>query len=166
MFGANTPMRLQDVTFKTRKMDGEDRRIVALTLFIQPFTPEMADALNVKRRLFSVNDAEPLPDVLGCELAIAQDYQRMQVRMAPDQTVASIEIPNVEIGPALKVRKDKEGPIFAAVLRAEMAYPSPNDLMFLASRVNEQDYFTFEPEQGDMLDTSASREPALVGSEE
>lgn len=158
MFGMQTAMRLSDVTFKTERVDGETHKVVGLTLFIQPFTPDLANALNVKGRLFSLKDGEPLANMLGCDLAIDESLQRMTIRLAPDQSDASAEIPNVSIERKLSVRRDKEGPVYNATVRATFDYPSANDLLFLASRVNETDFFEFAAEQGDLLPNEAKDE--------
>jgi hypothetical protein len=150
MFRPNTPLYLRDVTFGTEKIDDTTKKIVTCVFMVQPFTRELAATVEMQNRLFGVSDGEPLPDVLRAELAGPAGLMQMQFRMAPDQSRTSLVVRNVKIG-TFKVRKDKEGPVYAAEFKASFFYPDPKELMFLANGVNEQHFVTFEAEQGDML---------------
>jgi hypothetical protein len=158
MFTANVPLYLRDVTFSTEKEKEETRKIVTCQFVAQPFTPEMAGTVDVRPRLFNLSTGAPLADVLEAKLAVNVGRQKLSISMAPD-TAPSVVLRNVKIGP-FKIRADKEGPVFAATFPANFAYPSADDLLFLAHGVNEQHFVTFEAEQLDML-TDGTGAPAL-----
>lgn len=166
MFTAHTPMRLIGCNGKQIREKNERRRVLVLSFQIQPFTPDQAGDLNIKSRLFSVRDGEPLKDVLSTTLAIAAPLQRVAIRMAPDQDLPSVELFAAAIQPKLTVRKDREGPVYSATLYVVSDYPSGDNLLLLMQRVTEQFFVTLTPEQGDMLDGAEGRAPALVGNGE
>ncbi len=147
MFGPKTPLRLQGCNGKTRKdVDGTRRRVVVLTFQAQPFTETMANDLNVKGRLFSIGDGQPLPDVASIALKIAIPRQRMSLFEAPDDEMpASVSVEDIEIAPILNVRADKEGPVYSALVSVEFPYPEAKQLLWLFHRVTEQVFATFEP---------------------
>lgn len=146
MFKPRTPMRLHGCNGKTKKdSDGNAIRVVVLTFMLQPFTDEMANDLNVKARLFSLGDGQPLKDVLSTKLAIAVPQQRMELFEAPDDEMKpSVVLDEVDISPVINVRADKEGPVYAAMFTATFAYPTGKDLLWLFHRVTMQTFVTME----------------------
>jgi len=137
------------VTFSTEKRDGETRKIVGCKWRVDPFTPEMADDLSIRDRLFNVHD-EPVDDVVAITLAIHEGLQRLTLRMAPDQTRPSLEIPDVQVDGTIKVVRDKENPIYSATFRTFFDYPEASTLLVLCHGVNELHYATFQDEQLDL----------------
>lgn len=164
MFNANTPMRLTGCAGKQVKDGKERRRVLVLSFQLQPFTPEMAEDLHIKSRLFSSRSGEPLPDVLTTTLAISNPLQRVQIRSAPDVPQATVTLQDAEIAPKITVRKDKEGPVYSATLVVVADYPSGDNLLYLMQRVTEQFFVTLESEQGDML--ARDHKSRLVEAEE
>lgn len=162
MFGEHTPMRLLGCNGKAIREKDERRRVLVLSFQLQPFTPEMADDLNVKGRLFSSLDGEPLKDVISATLAIAAPPQRVDIRLAPDQPRPSVELYAAQLQPKLTIRKDREGPVYSATIYIVSDYPSGDNLLLLMQRVTEQFFVTLAPEQGDMLTAPASSQPSLV----
>lgn len=160
MFSAQTPMRLHGCNGKTKKdNEGNRKRVVLLTFMLQPFTPEMAAALNVKGRLFNVNTGQPLEDIQSISLKIAVPLQQMSLSPARD-VAAEVVVAETEVIGLLKVSADREGPIYTAYFSVEFDYPSANDLLWLFHKVTEQIVATFEPVQGDML--SDGTQPAKL----
>lgn len=157
MFGPNTPMRLVGCAGKQLRAGSDKRRVLVLSWQLQPFTAEMANDLNIKARLFASRDGEPLPDVISTTLAIAVAPQRVQIRMAPDQTKPSVELVAATLQPALTIRRDREGPVFSATVVIVADYPSGDNLLLLMQRVTEQFFVTLEIEQGDMLERAAQQ---------
>jgi hypothetical protein len=162
MFATNTPARLVGVAGQQVREKDERRRVIVLAFQLQPFTVAMADDLNIKGRLFSSLDGEPLKDVISTKLAIGVPKQRVEIRLAPDQEVPSVELYAAVIKPAITIRKDREGPVYSATFYVVSDYPSGDNLLLLMQRVTEQFFVTLTPEQGDMLDTAEGRQPALV----
>lgn len=164
MFGANTPMRLVGCNGKQVREKDERRRVLVLSWQLQPFTPEMATDLNIKGRLFSLSDGEPLKDVISSTLAIAAPPQRVEIKMAPDQPRPSVELYAAQLQPKITIRKDREGPVYSATIYIVSDYPSGDNLLLLMQRVTEQFFITLTPEQGDMLSGGATNaQPTLVG---
>lgn len=166
MFSPHTPMRLIGCNGKQIRERKDRRRALVLTFQLQPFSPAMAEDLNVRGRLFSVTSGEPLSDVLGTKLAIAVAPQRVEIRMAPDQPAASVDLPAVIVQPVLNVRKDKEGPVYSATLSMLCDYPAGDHLLLLMQRVTEQFFVTLTAEQGDMLANMGREAPRLVDDDD
>jgi hypothetical protein len=147
MFRPKTPLRLHGCNGKTRKdSDGQRRRVVVLTFQAQPFTDAMANDLNVKGRLFSINDGTPLSDVASIALRISVPGQKMSLFEAPDDEMPpSVVVDVVQVSPILNVRADKEGPVYSGLFSAEFPYPEAKHLLWLFHRVTEQVFATFEP---------------------
>ena len=146
MFSPFTPMRLTGCNGKTKKAeDGGKARVVVLTFMLQPFTPEMANDLNVKARLFSLSSGEPLQDIQDIGLKIAVPQQKMSLFEAPDVARASVVVDSVDVSPIIRVRADKEGPIYAATFNVSFDYPTAKELLWLFHRVTDQAFATFEP---------------------
>lgn len=146
MFGPLTPMRLHGCAGKTKKdAEGNRLRVVELAFLLQPFSPEMANDLNVKGRLFSVTDGQPLPDIVSTALRVIMPRQKVAIFEAPDMPAASVELPDVDIAPIISVRADREGPVYAALFKVQFTYPSAKDLLWLFQRVTDQVFVTLEP---------------------
>lgn len=159
MFAPLTPMRLHGCNGKTKKdADGNAIRVVVLTFQLQPFTDAMANDLNVKARLFNINDGTPLSDVLSTKLAINVPVQRMSLYEAPDIEKPSVVLESVDISPVINVRADKEGPVYSAMFTAMFEYPTGKDLLWLFHRVTMQTFVTMES-TGQMSLTDADDEP-------
>lgn len=152
MFAEKTPMRLTGCNGKTTKnADGERQRIVVLTFQLQPFTAEMAGDLNVKARLFAVGDGNPLPDVASAALRIDAAPQRLRIFEVPDIEKPSAESIGVRVAPLVRVRSDKEGPVYSATVSLELAYPTADELLWLFHRVTDQVFVTLEAEQSQLF---------------
>jgi hypothetical protein len=165
MFAAHTPMRLTNCAGKQIKNGKERERVLVLSFQLQPFSPEMAGDLNVKGRLFK-HDGSPLDDVISTTLAIHVPDQRVEIRMAPDQTRPSVELVAASVKPSIVVRKDREGPVYSATLVVICDYPSGDNLLLLMQRVTEQFFVTLEAEQGSMLADADTLAPRLSDPED
>lgn len=159
MLKPDTPMYLRDVTFGTEKLSDETKKIVTCIFMLQPFTREQAEDLNVHSELFEISTGEPKAVVESVTLHLSVPLQRMSFAKAPELKRKSLTVDNVAIGGHLKIRRDKEGPVYAATLSASFYYPSGDELLYIANGVNEQHFMTFASQQGDML-TEASDEEA------
>lgn len=161
MFSPDTPMTLTDLAFTTEVEDEETRRIVVATFAIAPFTRAHASPLNVGSVLFeaSSGDLKPAIDAVVC--AISVEDQRLTFAMTPDQAERRIVLMNVRIADRLrcKVKRDREPAACEAVLKVSFAYPTAEQLLYLANGVGDTHYLTFEPEQGDLLTAEDDREP-------
>lgn len=130
-----------------RKKDGDAEIVLKVGFSIQPFTIEMADDLGIKTRLFAANTGKPHDNILGEKLALGLGLQRIGIALAEDQTDDSLVLTEGQIGP-LTVRKDKEGPVYAASFQATCTLPEARDFLFLAERYTQQVFVTFEQQEG------------------
>lgn len=163
MFSPETPMTLTDVTFTTEVEDEETRRIVVCTFAIAPFTPAHADDLNVRSLLFDSSTGLLKPAIETVVLNISAPDQRLTFRMVPDAR-PSLVLPNVAIDEKLraKVKRDREPSVCEAILKISFAYPTAEQLLYIASGVNETHWLTFEPEQGDLLAPGVAQDDGEV----
>lgn len=145
---------LKSLTIKTERRGDDETKIVVLSLSIQPFTKELATILvpGVKSKLFG-NDGGPAEDMLDVTCAIhAPNYMAVKMFRAPDLKRPSVgPLTTVKIEPKLKVRRDKETPAFAALLKLNVPFPTAEELLFLAHTVNSQVWFTMAEEQGNLI---------------
>lgn len=166
MFAQHTPMRLVGCNGKSiREKKGERRRVLVLSFQLQPFTVPMAEDLNIKGRLFSSIDGEPLKDIISSTLSIAAPPQRVEIRLAPDQGRPSVELFAALLQPKITIRKDREGPVYSATIYIVSDYPSGDNLLLLMQRVTEQFFVTLGTEQNNMLDDASDQQPNLVEGE-
>lgn len=161
MFPAKTPMMLTDVTFTTEVEDEETHRIVVCTFAIAPFTVAHADALNLRTVLFEASSGEPRHALDAVVCSIAVEDQRLSFYAVPDIDRPSLVLPNVRIEDKLraKIKHDREPLSVDAVLKVSFQYPTAEQLLIIASGVNETHWLTFEPEQGDLLTAEDDAEP-------
>jgi hypothetical protein len=161
MFAPNTPMTLTDVTFTTEVVDEETRRVVVCTLAIAPFTLAQANALNVRTVLFDATSGLLKEAIATVVLNIGVEDQRLTFAMSHDQGERRIALPGVVIDDKLrvKVKWDREPAVCEATLKIRFAYPTADQLLYIANGVNDTHYLTFEPEQGDLLTDAADAQP-------
>lgn len=145
----NVALYLKGVYPTTETVDQETKKRVVLEFFIQPFTQELAQSLDVAGNLFTRSNGDPIDDIVACELAIAVPLQQMTMRMAPDSP-GGRTFSDVRVAKTIKVRRDKEGPILAATIKVDFAYPAPDDLLYLFNGYLDQHYVTFETQQGSL----------------
>ena len=148
MFKPNTPMILKNVTFDTEVVDDETRRVVACAFSIAPFTPALAEALNVRHFCFD-SKGLPRPELDNAVLDVTIPNQRLSFAMAPDQGDPSLVLTDVAIENKLrvKVKRDRDPASVEAILKVDFYYPTAEDLLYIANGVNDQHFLTFEPQE-------------------
>ena len=161
-------MTLTKVTFTTETEDEETRRIVVCTFALAPFTYAMADDLNIRTVLFDGpgNGTGNLKSAIETVVAhIDMPDQRLSFAMAPDQGERRIVLPNVSIEDQVKakVKRDREPAVCEATIKVSFAYPTADQLLYIANGVNDTHYLTFEPEQFDLLQAEDDGEPIRRG---
>lgn len=151
MFTPDTPMVLKQVTFKTVTVDDETRRVVICTFGLAPFTAAHAADLNVKSLVF---DGQGLPKsaLEVVELHVTLPTQRLTFAMAPDQQERRVILRDVQVQPTVrvKIKQDREPAEVGATLKVNFSYPTADDLLYIATGVEDVHYLTFEPEQGQL----------------
>jgi hypothetical protein len=128
--------------------NGDDLKVVDLTLRVQPFTASTAVSVDpdVRALLFAMTDGEPKPLIKAVELALPIPNQRLTVYAAPDMTEASAILHDVEITrPRARTEKDVDG--FGFVFYASVGPVDGDTLEYLQRWHTEQRFVTFEQQQ-------------------
>jgi hypothetical protein len=163
MFQGRVPVYLRDLSFKIDRTTEEQARVVVCALTIQPFTRQLAGDVwePMVRRLWR-QDGEKVTDMTAATFAVSNPLQRVLWFPTPDPTedVKAMEFRNVQFGPSIGVRSDKETPDFVANFALTFAYPDANDLLRLAHTLNSQWWLEFFNEQEGLLKDPAG-EPKL-----
>jgi hypothetical protein len=154
-------MYLKSLNIKTERRGETETKVVVASLAIQPFTRELAEALvpGVKSKLFG-NDGAPAEDMLDVVCGIhAPNYFAVRLFRAPDLKRPSVgPLSTVKMEPRLKVRRDKETPSFAALLKLNFPFPTAEELLFLAHNVNSQFWVSVAEEQGSLVEPPNERD--------
>lgn len=160
MLRPNLPAYLKDVTFTSKTVDQELKRICRLSFRVAPFTAELAESLSseVRRHLFRTTDGTPVDDIAEVKFNLTQRLQEMRIRLATDASRDAVTIVDVAVNPKIRVRRDKETPTFEANFDVDFAYPVANDLLTLVANINNQLVVTFNDQQTNMLDEQRDEE--------
>lgn len=113
---AKIPMYCEGITHRLERRRGEEVKVVDLALKIEPFTPQLASALDqdeygfIKRTLFKHQDASPIGDIRAVEFRPPSERQKLTVYATPDTEAAAIAFDGVKV---IKIRarcqKDTSG---------------------------------------------------------
>src|SRR4051812_2784066 len=107
------PVYCEGITHRIEKRKGSDTKVVDLTLKIEPFTPELASALDqaeygfVKRMLFKIGDGSPLGDLRSVEFVPPGDRQLVTCFASPDTEKPSIAFDQCKVT-KLRARSQKD----------------------------------------------------------
>lgn len=150
---SKVPMYLRDLRFKTEKDDGDEVRIVVAALRIAPFTPELCEIIapKVKSRIFN-REGNPTDDILTLTAGVHTGDMRMTLQMAPDQK-PTMALDYVQMDPKLRIRRDKETPIFEGTLLMSFTYPDAKSLLALAHALNTQLFVSLDEMQPELEET-------------
>jgi len=156
---------LDDIGHRVEKTkDGAEMRMVDLTLRVQPFTVELAAALDldVRQLFFTMNDALPKSKLKAIHFRLPVPKQALTVFLVPEDEVGQILIPDVEItDPRARTEKGVDG--FGLVFYASFGPVGTRELELICAWHTEQRFVTFHPQEP-ALDfagkTDAGPEPA------
>jgi len=150
-----------------RKGVGDDVKIIDLKLRIQPFTAQMAAALDpslyafVRRMLFRQGDGAPLTDYKAIEFKPPSDRDRqlLTVFASPDTTQASIAFHECKVG-KLIARGQKNVDGWALIVRVNFGPVDKAELEYVNDWYTEQRFVTFKPAHPSLdFDAAAPRAP-------
>jgi hypothetical protein len=133
---------------ETRK-DGNEVKVIDLTLRVQPFTAQLASALDpdyygfVKRHLFALGDGSPITDLKAAEFRSTSDRQLLTVFASPDTSKASIAFDQVKIG-KVRARTEKGIDGWTLVIKASFGPVGRAELESVNAWYTEQRFVTFE----------------------
>lgn len=165
------PVYLRDVTFgREPGKDNKQVKVCVVHCMIQPFTKTVATVLGVAGELYT-GDQRNLhiqSAVLG--LGVGRLPFGIEFYAAPDMEEPSIEVQDAHIGPEIRVRTDKEGPIFCGHLDLKFSYPEADDLLRLVHSIGDQWFVSFFPLQEELADVTDApavppAEPTLAEAE-
>lgn len=182
------PLYCEGIAHRIETRKSGDVKVVDLTLKIDPFTAQLASALDqtehggVKRKLFKINDGTPDRDLRSAEFKIPHDRQKLICYASPDTVKASIALDQVKVS-QMRVRGMKDGDGWVFYLKASFGPLSRAELEYVNAWYTEQRFVTFEEaeasldfEQDDedeetpamppptMLDATAAGEPVPVST--
>lgn len=155
------PVYLKDVTFKMEKVRDKDVRVVVASLFIQPLSQEIAEAMGVDAELYTAKNV-PNPILRRGDLELGQGKKTHKIELHSTIDGSTDPIFYTEdafVGPVLKARRDKEAPIFAGTIEINFLYPPANQLLAIVNGINEQFWITLEPTNPGLFE-EADREAA------
>jgi hypothetical protein len=143
--------------------DGLERRMVDLTLRVQPFTVELAQALHgdVRALLFTLNDAAPKRIVKAAAFALTVPNQTITVRPVPELDDGALVLMDVEIT-GIRARTEKGVDGYACVFDASVGPVSARELEAFTAWHTEQRFLTTHPQQP-LLDFAGAPEPEPAG---
>lgn len=155
------PVYLKDVTFKMEKLRDREVRVCVASLFIQPLTYAIAVALGVDSELYLSKD-KPNDILRKGELELGQGKKTHKIELHSTVDASTDPIFYTEdafFARTVKVRRDKEAPIFAGTLEINFLYPPANQLLAIVNGINEQYWVTIAPTNPGLFE-EADREAA------
>lgn len=128
--------------------DGKETHMVDLTLRVQPFTVELAAALDadVRALLFAMGDALPKKKLKAIHFDLPVPRQALTIQIAPEETIGALHVLDVEItGPRARVEKGVDG--FGFVFYASFGPVGRDELEYLVAWHTQQRFVTFAPQE-------------------
>jgi hypothetical protein len=133
-----------------KRKSGDEVKVVDLKLRIQPFTAQLAAALDpsvysfVRRMLFRQADGTPINDYKAIEFKGFGERQLLTIFATPDTGRASIAIDECKVGKILaKTEKSVDG--WALVLRVSFGPADKAELQYVSEWYTEQRFVSFAP---------------------
>ena len=154
---------LDDIGHRVEKTkDGKELRMVDLTLRVQPFTAELAHALDgdVRALLFTLGDALPKDKIKAIHFALTVPRQALTVRLLPESDGAALLLSDAEIS-GLRARTEKGVDGFALVFYVSVGPIGARDLEYFVGWHTQQRFVTFHPQEP-VLDFDHAPEPAAA----
>lgn len=146
---AKVPCYCEAITHRIERRKSGDAKVVDLSLKIDPFTAQLASALDqaehggVKRKLFKQNNGEPDRDLRAAEFRPPGDRQKLICFASPDTSQASIALDHVKIT-KMRARGQKDGDRWVFVLVASAGPLGKTELEYVSAFHAEMRFITFE----------------------
>lgn len=142
---------LETIVHATEKRQGDDVKIVTLSLRVQPFDAKLATAVDdgvspesgVKATLFNMNNAEPKAHLRRVDFGLNCPRQQLSVFASPDTNKESIALDHVRIT-ATYVRTQKDVNGYAFCFKASFGPLGRRELEFIQEWHLGQKFVTFE----------------------
>lgn len=152
---------LKNLSFKMERVRDSDVRVIVASFFIQPVTYEIADALGISVELY-VNRSMPVECLRSAALDLGQGKKTHLMRLhstVDESTMPTFVTEDAFLGTTIKIRRDKEGPVFAGTLQVNFSYPPAAELLTLVNGLNQQYWVTIAPTNPGLFE-EADREAA------
>ena len=153
---AKIPMYCDQITHGIESRSGDEVKIVTLTLRVQPFSAELATAIerSVRATLFKLNHPEPQPHLKRVEFRLGVPRQKLIVFAASDTTTPSICFDQTKIVQTYaRTQKDVNG--YAFVVKLSFGPVGKTELEYL------QDWLL-----GQRCVTTEAAEPGLFAEDD
>jgi hypothetical protein len=131
---------------RIERREGGEVKMIDLTMRVQPLTTELASTLAgdglIKKSLFRLDDASPLPNIKSVAFNLSVAKQRLEIHAAPDYPVPSIAIDAVEIS-EIRARTQKGVDGWGLVFYGSFGPASKAELEFVQRWYTEQQFISF-----------------------
>lgn len=147
---AKTPVYCEGIAHRIERRKSGDVKVVDLTLKLDPFTAQLASALDqaeygfVKRLLFKLTDGSPVRDLRSVDFRPPHDRQQLHCFASPDTKKASICLDQVKVT-KLRARSQKDGDGWVLYLYVSFGPLGKTELEYVNAFYTEQRFVTFEP---------------------
>jgi len=143
-----------------KQKNGDEVKMIDLTLRVQPFTPGLAVALDpdVRALLFSLGDATPKPKLAAVHFALTVPRQQLHIGLLPEMA-EQIVLCDCDIS-RVRVRTEKGVDGFGLVFYVSYGPPSARELEYVCDWHTQQRFVTFNPQQ-----RALALEPAAAPAE-
>jgi hypothetical protein len=136
---------------KEKRKDGEEATILKLGVHLDPFTPELANAIdeglggdtNVRASVFTLGTGEPKPHLERIDLGLACPRQRMDIYASPDTETSRLCFDQVKVQ-SFYVRTQKDADTLTAVLKLAFGPFSKDELEAATQYFRSQLFVTFQ----------------------
>lgn len=176
---AKIPVYCEGIAHRLEKRRGDEVKVVDLTLKLEPFTPQLASALDqdeygfIKRALFKIGDASPVTDVRAIEFRAPSERQQLICFASPNTEVPSIALDQCKVT-KIRARCQKDASGWVLYLHVSFGPLGKSELEYVNAFYTEQRFVSWsaaEPsldfdddgdgdEEGEDADVKASR-PAM-----
>ena len=128
--------------------EGDEIKMIDLTLRVQPFTPELAVALDpdVRALLFTMTDAAPKPKIKALSFELTVPRQALAIYLMPESEVGALALADIEIS-GLRARTEKGVDGFGLVFYASFEHSNSEELEYLCEWLTQQRFLTFTAQQ-------------------
>lgn len=146
------PMYCEGITHRLERRKDRDVKVVDLALKIEPFSPQLAGALDptdyafVKRTLFKMGDASPTLDLRAVEFRLPAERQKIRCYASPDTERASICIDQVKVT-KLRARSSKDANGWVFYVNVSFGPLDKTELEYVNAFYTEQRFISWEAAQ-------------------
>lgn len=146
---------LDAITLRLEKTKVDERKVIDLTLRVQPFGAQLAAALHpdVRALLFTMNDGTPKPLLKSVELKIGIPDQHLDCYLMPEEgdPTGGLRLAHAEIcDPRVRTEKGVDG--FALIFYATIGPVGRDELEYIVNWYTQARYLNFTEAQGSMFE--------------